>query len=226
MTPYARVLFACLTAPQIDVNYTNMKYGKPEVSKKRPYRMGARAEKAAETGRRILEATIALGPEMLSDRASLDDVAALAGVTVQTVIRRFGSKEKLIAAASREAGKRVRDQRAEAPVGDVGGAVKNLIEYYEEWGDGQVRFQAQEDRFPAIRQITDSGRALHREWVERTFAPMLEGWEGRGRERRLAELITVTDLMVWKLLRHDLGLSQDQTELAIEELLTALKGDG
>lgn len=203
-----------------------MKFEESEVSGRRSYRMGARAEKVAETGRRIVEAAIELGPEMLSDRASLDDVAALAGVTVQTVIRRFGSKEELIAAASREAGGRVRTQRFEAPVGDVGGAVKNLVEHYEEWGDLMVQFLAQEDRFPAIREITDSGRAFHREWVERTFAPMLEGWEGRGRERRLAELIAVTDLTVWKLLRRDLGLSREQTELAIEELLTALKGDG
>ncbi len=202
-----------------------MKFEKPEVQKKRPYRMGARAEKAAETGRRILEATIALGPELLSDRASLDDVAAQAGVTVQTVIRRFGSKEELLAAASREAGRRVCEQRAEAPVGDVGGAVENLVEHYEEWGYVMARFLAQEDRFPAIRALTDSGRALHREWVERAFAPMLEGREGRGRERRLAQLIALTDLAVWKLLRRDLGLSRDQTELAIEELLTALKGD-
>lgn len=71
-------------------------------SAKRPYRMRARVEAAAETGRRILRAAIGLGPEILSDQATLDDVAERAGVTVQTVLRRFGSKEGLIVATGEE----------------------------------------------------------------------------------------------------------------------------
>jgi AcrR family transcriptional regulator len=188
--------------------------------------MGARAEAAAETGRGIIRAAISLGPELLTGGATLEDVAARSGVTVQTVIRRFGSKEDLIVAAAEEARADVRAQRGAAPVGDIAGAVENLIDHYEEWGDIQAELVAQEDRFPAIRRITDPGRELHREWVEHTFGPFLEGWEGQDRERRLVEFIVLTDLMVWKLVRRDLGLSRDQTSLAIRELLTALKGDG
>jgi len=202
-----------------------MKYEKQDAPSKRPYRMRARAEAAAETGRRILQAAIEL-PELLTGGASLEDVAAGAGVTVQTVLRRFGSKEGLIAAASEEARRRIRAQRDEAPVGDITGAVENLVDHYEESGDAWARVVAQEDRFPGLRRITDDGRVLHREWVERTFGALLGDRKGEERELRLAELIAVTDLMVWKLLRRDLGLSRDQTELAIKELLNALKGDG
>ena len=34
---------------------------------------------------------------------------------------------------------------------------------------------AQEERIPAVREMIDGGRAYHREWVARMFAPLLEG---------------------------------------------------
>ena len=69
--------------------------------KQRPYRMVARAKSTEATGERILDATVELFWERLADQIRLEDVAAVAGVTVQTVIRRFGTKEELFAAASR-----------------------------------------------------------------------------------------------------------------------------
>lgn len=193
---------------------------------KRSYRMRARAESVVETGRRILDATIDLGPELLSDQATLDDVAARAGVTVQTVLRRFGSKEGLISAAAEDVGSRVRDQRNEAPVGDISGAVANLVEHYEEWGDNTLRLLAHEDRYPMIREHTDRGRAGHYEWVERTFAPFLEERADKQRERLRAELIAICDLYVWKILRRDLGFGREQVEIALEEMISALVSKG
>lgn len=192
---------------------------------RRPYRMGARAEAAAETRRRILDAVIGLHMERYYDQISLDDVAGRAGVTVQTVLRRFGSKDRLIDAASEEVRGRVLGQRGEAPVGDVAGAVKNLLDHYEEWGDSALRLLTQEDRVPAFRKATYAGRALHREWVERTFAPLLAERTGEARERLLAQLVAVCDVYVWKVLSRDLGLSREQTELALIEMIVALKGE-
>ena len=197
---------------------------KPDLgNNKRAYRMGARAEAAAETGRRILRATMELYTERFYDQVSLEDVAERAGVTVQTVLRRFGSKEELISAAAQEARKRVRSQRDRAPVGDVAGAVKVLMEAYEEHGDRYLRLLAQEERVPAFRSITDTGRAHHYGWVERVFAPLLAERTGPQRERLLAQLIAICDLYFWKLLRRDLGLSPEQTELAVIEAITALE---
>ena len=190
--------------------------------------MGARAESVAETGRRILQATIELGPELLSDQATLDDVAARAGVAVQTVLRRFGSKGGLISAAAEDMANRVLGQRNEAPVGDISGSVANLVEHYEEWGAITLRMLAHEDRYPAIREYTDMGRAGHYEWVERTFAPYLGEISNQERGRLRAALIAACDLYVWKIMRRDLDLSREQTELALVEMLTALveRGEG
>ncbi len=195
---------------------------KPDFENKRAYRMGARAEAAAETARRILRATMDLYTERFYDQVSLEDVAERAGVTVQTVLRRFGSKEQLIFAAAKEERKRLRSQRDRAPIGDVAGAVKALVGTYEEHGDRYLRLLAQEERVPAFRLLTDTGRAHHYEWVERVFAPLLEERTGPERERLLAQLIAICDLYFWKLLRRDLDLSREQTELTITEAITAL----
>lgn len=188
--------------------------------------MGVRAEAAEETRRRIMDAVIGLHMERYYDQISLDDVAKRAGVTVQTVLRRFGSKDGLIDAASDVARERVISQRSEAPVGDIAGAIENLVDHYEEWGESTLRVLAQEDRVQAFRKATDAGRALHYEWVERTFAPMLAGRGGEDRRRLLAQLIAVCDVYFWKILRLDLGLGRGQTELALREMIFALKGEG
>jgi AcrR family transcriptional regulator len=203
-----------------------MKDARAETPQKRPYRMRARAEAAAETGRRILEAVIELHRERFWDQVTLEDIAERAGVTVRTVIRRFGSKERLIEAAAEEGTRQVTHQRYQAPIGDIEGAVKNLVDHYDEgWGDTALRLLAQEERVAAFRSITDAGRAFHYEWVERTFAPLLAKRTGEERRRLLAELIAICDVYFWKLLRRDLGLSREQTELAIRETILALKGE-
>ncbi len=202
-----------------------MKDEKQDALSKRPYRMRARAEAAAETGRRILEAVIELHMERFFDQVSLEDIAERAGVTVQTVIRRFGSKERLIESATAAANREVTHQRDQAPVGDIEGAINNLVDHYEEWGDSVLRLLAQEERVAAFRSVTDAGRALHYEWVERVFAPLLAKRAGKARRRLLAELIAICDVYFWKLLRRDLGLSREQTELAIRETILALEGE-
>jgi len=188
--------------------------------------MRARAEAAAVTGRRILEAVMELHRERFFDQVSLEDIAERAGVTVQTVIRRFGNKERLIEAAAEEGTKQVIRQRDQAPVGDVEGAVENLVDHYEEWGESALRLLAQEERVAAFRSVTDAARAFHHEWVERTFGPLLAKREGAARQRLLAELVAICDVYFWKLLRRDMGLSREQTELAIRETILALEGEG
>jgi AcrR family transcriptional regulator len=205
--------------------YANMKKEKSNTSSKRPYRMGVRAEAAEETRLRILDAVIGLHMERYYDQISLEDVAKRAGVTVQTVLRRFGSKDRLSDAATEMVRERVMSQRGEVPVGDIAGAVENLVDHYEEWGDSVVRLLVQEDRVPAFRRATDAGRLLHYEWVERAFASLLAEREGEDRGRLRAELVAVCDVYFWKILRRDLGLSRAQTALALEETIVALKGE-
>jgi AcrR family transcriptional regulator len=190
---------------------------------RRPYRMTARAAAAAATAERILDAAA----EVFYEKGDLplDEVAARAGVTVQTVIRRFGGREGLFAAGLEHESRRVRDQRDTAPVGDVGAAVHVLLDHYEEYGGKVLTLLALENRSPAAADVLDEGRRLHRSWCERVFAPALAGPDDGRRARRLAQIVAVTDVYTWKLLRRDSALPRDDVELALRELLAPLMGD-
>jgi hypothetical protein len=107
-------------------------------------------------------------------------------------------------------------------VGDAARAVHVLIDHYEAFGDRVLKMLAEEDRSPRIRTIADGGRALHRKWCERVFAPALSKMRPANRDRRLAQLVAVCDVYTWKLLRRQAGLSRRQTELAIVELVNPL----
>jgi len=190
---------------------------------RRRYTMTARAVAAAATRQRILATATDVFLARPYEQVSLDDVATHAGVTVQTVLRRFGSKEALVATAAEAGLEQVRLQRNLAPIGDVAGAVHNLIDHYEEWGDRVLRMLAQEEQIPAFRTVAEAGRNLHRRWVQRTFAPWLRVSRA-ARARRLAQLIAVTDVYVWKLLRLDQALSRKVTETVLVELVQFVTG--
>ena len=205
--------------------WTNMKIG--TAARPRPYRMQARANAAARTRDRILRAVLDLHVERFHDQITLEDVARRAEVTVQTVLRGFGSRERLIAAAGHYAENVVLAQRATAPIGDVDGAVKNLLEHYEMWGRSALRLLAQEERVPQLRALADRGRAVHYAWVDRTFAPFVAR---RPNSRLRAQLIALTDVFVWKLLRLDLRLGRTETASVLKDMLRRIlpggRGDG
>ena len=182
----------------------------------RPYRMTARAETANATAERILQATEDLFFADPGADPSLDDIASRARTTKQTVLRRFGTKADLLAAATERATERVKAERDGVDRGDVAGAVRAVVAHYERVGDGVMRMLAEEHRSPAIKERADIGRAYHAEWCER----VLRG----GDPRRLAQLIAITDVYTWKLLRRDRGLSRKETELAMRELIEGLIG--
>lgn len=211
-----------LTAGRFHVNVANMKIDERHPQNKRPYRMSKRATAAEETGQRILRAAVALYMERWLEDLTLEEVAARASVTVQTVLRRFGSKAGLIEAAGDTVYHEVVSQRSMAPVGNVAGAVANLMDHYEAVGDLSLRTLAQEERHEVLRRLADLGRAVHRAWVETTFAPMLSGVSDACRERIITKLVVVTDVYAWKLLRRDRNLDREQVERMIVEMVSAL----
>jgi len=184
--------------------------------------MGRRAEAAVQTGERILDAVEALFWERLTDDISLEEIARKAGVSALTVIRRFGGKDSVFAAAAERGAERIRQQRSHATPGDVPGAVKLLIEHYEEHGDAVLRLLVEEGRSTTLRAIVERGRETHREWCERIFASALLRLRGHDRKRRLAQLMAVCDVYLWKILRRDRGLSRAETERAVMEILQPL----
>jgi AcrR family transcriptional regulator len=191
----------------------------------RQYRQDARAASAAATAERILDAFIALARERWLDEVTLDEVARDAGVTVQTVIRRFGGKDGLLDAAAERMGRQIQAVRETAP-GRIAEGIAALLRDYEETGDMVVRLLAQELRYPALRPLMDRGRAWHKEWLEGLFAPFLEPLGQADRERRVAQLVIMTDVYAWQLLRRDQGRSTAEAREIIEEGVRAIASIG
>jgi AcrR family transcriptional regulator len=191
---------------------------------KRPYRMVARANAAQATADRLLDAAVTQFTDQPYEDVSLEEIAQAAGVTKRTLLRRFGSKDALFVAAMDRAAHEMMRARDAAPVDDVPGAVTNLVDHYERWGENRLRLLAQEDRIPVVADNVKGGRRYHWSWVEQKFAPLLAGLEGSARTRRTAAVVAITDVYTWKLLRRDLGLSRSDTEQLLVELLAKLEG--
>ena len=182
----------------------------------RTYTMRARAAAVEDTRARIQEALFDLGTQRLFPDISLDDVARAAGVSVQTVLRHFGSRADLIEAAIDFAIDRVASERPK-PVGDVDAAMAALVDHYEQLGDIAMLMLAQEKSDPQVGRLTERGRRMHREWVAEVFAAPVGG-----DERTIDLLVVATDIYTWKLLRHDRGLTRSQTQERMTALVEAV----
>jgi AcrR family transcriptional regulator len=192
---------------------------------KRQYRMDVRARRSKETAERIRGEALERFLSRPYDEVTLAEVAEAAGVAVPTLIAHFGRKEDLFAGALGDWGSRMIESRDEAPIGDHAGAIRNLLKHYDAEGKRILHLLAEEDRFPAVRAMTDEGRKFHREWVERIFEPSLNSLRGARREQLLTQLIVATDLLTWKTMRVDMKLPRRQTEAAIVQMVEALTGD-
>ncbi len=190
---------------------------------KRAYRQSARARAAEATGERILDAFARHLRENWFDEIRLEDVAGEAGVSVQTVIRRFGSKEGLLDAMHERLGAEIRRRREVAP-GDAPGAVASIVEDYETVGDLILRTLAQEDRYAAVRTMTDIGRAMHREWMAGAFAPWLTEIPADERRRATDALVVAGDIYIWKLIRRDMRRPVNEYKTLMEKMCAAALG--
>jgi AcrR family transcriptional regulator len=199
-----------------------MKVMDGERSPTRSYRMGARAEAAEATRARIVEVATALFMASYYDEVTLRGIAAEAGVALQTVVNHFETKEGVFAAVMEGFREQAQVMRSQAPPGDLARAAELLVADYEQIGDATIRGLSLDGRVDVMTAALARGREVHKAWVQRTFPAAPEGLRGAERRRRLAQLLTVTDVETWKLLRRDHGLSRDQTVAAIRELLEAL----
>ena len=178
----------------------------------RPYDMRARSASAQATRLRILEHAQRLFLSRWYDEVTIAGVAAEAEVSGQTVLNHFGDKEGLFAAVVDHTSVEVLGRRDQARAGDVAGAIEILVDDYEITGDASIRLLAVEHRIPSVQATMDTGRSNHRDWVERIFtAPAVTN-----------ELVVVTDVYAWKLLRRDRGLSRDETVASMRRMAEAL----
>lgn len=182
---------------------------------KRRYSMTARAAKAHATRERICAAAVELYAGRPMQDFTLEDVARLAETTVQTILRAFGSKEDLLIAALTVLAQS--GDFAQAPPGDVAAAVRAIFDIYETIGDLVIARLGDERRLPALKPVLEEGRAGHRTWVEKTFAP-----EIAGRANVLELLCIATDVYVWKILRRDRCLERAAAEEQVISLVSAI----
>ncbi|GAB3865701.1 hypothetical protein GCM10028801_36550 [Nocardioides maradonensis] len=189
------------------------------MKEKRTYTMRARAAAVEDTRTRIQEAMFDLGTTRVFPEISLEDVAREAEVSVQTVLRHFGSRADLIESTIDFAIARVTRER-ETPVGDVPAAMHVLLDHYELRGATALLMLAQEASDPQVRRITENGRRRHRAWVEEVFAPYVAASSDPA---SLVDLLVVaTDVYTWKLLRHDRGLGRPLTQERMRALVDAV----
>lgn len=184
--------------------------------------MSIRSRRSAATADRIRDAAWGRFSSRSYDEVTLAEVAAAAGVSVPTVRSHFGHKEDLFLAGYVAWGMGAVRNREEARQADPITAIRQLLKDYERQGEVGLHLLAEEDRFPAVKEMTDGGRAYHRWWLGEVFQLHLSQLTSASRERRLAQLFLATDLTSWKLLRLDLGLSARRTEAAILEAVEAL----
>jgi AcrR family transcriptional regulator len=189
--------------------------------KARPYVMKARADAAHATHQRILHAGAALLWEKLSPEITLDEVAERAEVSVRTLLRHFGTRERLLAEVESFLHQEAVQER-QAPAGDVQAAVRVIFDHYELRGDAVLRLLAQEAWNDHIRAAMDSGRAIHREWVEQVFAPQLAEYQETERDLLTDLLVVAMDVYTWKLLRRDRALGREQAEERVRRLIAAI----
>src|SRR5262245_14149103 len=179
----------------------------------RKYTMGARALAVEETRRRIVGAVISLAGERPFAEITLATIAERAAVSVQTVLRQFGSRDGLFAEAMDAAMLETEDERRTTP-GDVDAALRTVVDHYEHRGRTALLMLAQEEHDEVARKATERGKAMHRAWVREVFTT--------ADEATLDLLVVATDVYTWKLLRIDRAHSRAVTERRMHDLVDAV----
>jgi AcrR family transcriptional regulator len=187
---------------------------------KRAYRGTVQAEVAALTRRRIMDAALRLFEAEWFDEVTLQRIAAEAGVTVQTILRHFASREGLLFAVAAVVREMTIGERDGVPAGSMERAIAYLNEHYESAGDRMIRLLAQEERYPPLKELLEEGRRIHRAWVGRVFGPLMPA--SAREEILIPQLVAICDVYVWKLLRRDMGLSAEQYRAALRSMLSAV----
>lgn len=185
----------------------------------RPYRQDVRAQQARANADRIVSTAVTLVKKIKRTAdITLDDVSRESGVTVRTILRRFGSRDGVLEAAFGEIKQEFQGYRVPTAPGDVDAAVRTLLDQYERIGDLNMRALEQEHQLPLLHRALTGARRSHREWLEHIFGPQL-ALSAPLREARLTALYAATDVYLWKLLRRDLKLDRRQTEEAFLRLV-------
>jgi AcrR family transcriptional regulator len=193
---------------------------------KRPYKQVARAQAQQRTRDALQDAAIEEFTRGDWAKVSLETLARRAGVTKQTLLRHFGSKDGLLMQALVNSASDAVTQRWSAPPGEVEGAVDNVLDHYDAWGERSLRVGAWlESGPPELARLSQMARQLHYNWVEYAFGPQLERLHEQDRVRCRAALIVLCDVHTWWLLSHDLGFERSEVLATLTTAIERLLGE-
>jgi AcrR family transcriptional regulator len=192
-----------------------------KLASRRTYTMAARADGMVATRERIVQAMLRLAFEQAYEDITLAAIAEAAGVSHQTVLNHFESKEKVAAAAAEVLSRETQGVRDRATPGDHVGAVAILVGEYERFGDANARWAATSERLGSLAPLLDMARANHQAWLERIFSGRLPKTP-EPRRRAVHALHAATDVYTWKLLRRDLRRSRAETERIMLDLVDGI----
>jgi len=189
---------------------------------KRTYNNAKRAEGASNSKSQIMAAVGKLWTTHSLTDITLDLVAKEAGVTTRTIMRKFGSKEKLFEESLAHDAASTSSDRNQATVGDIDSILNTLLANYEAMGDAALRTIYLEPEMEIARMIGEEGRKQHREWCANMFAPFLPDQNNPQYEILLTAFIASTEIYLWKLLRKDMNKSKEETAEVFRRMLNGL----
>jgi AcrR family transcriptional regulator len=190
--------------------------------RKRTYQMSERAKQVARNDRKIMNAMSDLWIELPLTEITLDKISQRSGVTVRTILRKFGSKDRLLEACIENDADRFTNMRMQVTPGDLDGILDTLLEEYELMGDALIRTLTVEYNFHSTQGLLQKARTMHREWCVFVFEPYLPSKSSENFETVLSAFIAGTEFYLWKLLRKDLGKSVKQCKQVLMFTLKSL----
>ena len=190
--------------------------------------MSKRAAAAAQTRKRIVDATLELHGEQGIGATSWDDIAARAGVGVGTVYRHFPSLDELIPACGELALQAIAPpdpanvsalfEHATTPAERIHRLVREVFAIYERGAQPLRAIRRESDVHPRVAQDRAAFEASLRALVATALEPLDITQQDRAITRALVDLNT------WEALR-DQGLTSTRSVETISDMLaTRLTG--
>ncbi len=189
---------------------------------KRPYRLGKRADAAARTRRRIVEATIEVHDERGISRTSIRDVAERAKVSPATVLNHFPRMADLIRACGELTSELLPMPTPDVLVGArnraeaVRLAARALFAWWEALGPGWDHLQVDRRTIPDVDAWLRDVEHRRRELVRTALGPHPRAGE--------AVLAALTSRGAWLSFRES-GLDPDRAAAEVAAVYRSMKGN-
>jgi AcrR family transcriptional regulator len=167
--------------------------------RRRRYRLGKRAERAADTRRRIIEATLELHDQQGITRTTVRDVAGRAAVAPSTVLQHFPRLDQLIRACG-ELSDQLAPMPTEALLAGASGIPERvqrmataMFEWWELLGPGFDHLRIDRRNLPQVNAWLDDVARRHRRFAAAALAGSDAG--------RVDLLVAITTADAWSTLR-------------------------